>query len=60
MSKITSEKLVMDRQTKGTVLYKSVSTNDPAIRNIYIAKHAFEGEFPGEIEVIVNRLDDEG
>ncbi len=59
MSKLTSEKMVMDRQTKGTVLYVSPNTA-PTLRNLYIGKDAFDStDYPGEIEVTVTRLDDE-
>lgn len=60
MSTITTATLIMDRATKGAVLYKNVKEGEgQAITTIYFRKSGLTPPYPGEITVTVVRQDDE-
>ena len=61
MSTIAMATLVMDRTTKGAVLYRNVREGEgQAITTIYFRKSGLTPPYPGEITVTVVRQDNEG
>ena len=54
MSTVSKASLVMDRTTKGAVLYKNKKEGDgQAITSLYLRKSALTEPYPAEIEVTV-------
>lgn len=52
MAKDIKTKLKLDRDTKGTFVFKNGETDAP-IPSLYIKKSAFGGEAPAEIEIVI-------
>ncbi len=60
MSTIATAHMVMDRSTKGAVLYKNTNVSEgQPITTIYFRKSGLVEPYPGEIVVTVVRKDDE-
>ncbi len=60
MSTVTKTKLVLEKTTKGALLYKNVNEQDgQAITTIYFRKSGIVEPYPGELTITVERHDDE-
>ena len=60
MSTIATAHMVLDRSTKGAVLYKNTSTADgQPVTTLYLRKSGLVEPYPGEIVVTIVRKDDE-
>ena len=60
MSQVTQAKMLLDRTTKGALLYKNASDADgQAITTIYFRKSGLVEPYPGELTITVERHDDE-
>lgn len=49
---IAEQHMVMERQTKGSVLYNAPNAS-PKLRNLYIPKNILPNPYPGDITVTV-------
>ncbi len=61
MSTIATARLVLERATKGAVLYKNANTDDgQPITTLYLRKSGLTEPYPAEIVVTIVKKDDEG
>ncbi len=61
MSTITKCTMTQVKTTKGAVMYQNVKEGGgQAVTNLYLRKDGLGANFPGEIEVTITRVDDEG
>ncbi len=61
MSRVATVTMVLERSTKGAVLYKNINESEgQPVTTIYLRKSGLVEPYPGEITVTIERKDDEG